>query len=185
MMNPFASYNGSAKTSHSGGAGASHSGSVGVSHSGGAGAEPPTLWLSSGFTLIELMTVICILALLMTASFGSLRKARELAKKAKAEAQLRELVNACSEYFVTYNKLPIENAHDMEVNASLLEPLTSADGNTYGLVFLNFSGTGYYNDPWGSAYRITTSVSGASDNRLKTVQEATIALPRRYEPRGN
>ncbi len=156
-----------------------------ASHRGRAGAVPPTHRTRSGFTLIELMTVICILALLMTASFGSLRKARELAKKAKAETQLRELVNACSEYFVTYNQLPIENARDMEVNASLLEPLTSADGNTYGIVFLNFSGTGNYNDPWGSPYRITTGVSSASADRFTTVQEATIALPRCFEPRGD
>lgn len=140
-----------------------------------------------GFTLIELMTVICILALLMMASFGSLRKARELAKKAKAETQLRELVNAIHEYFITYDELPIENARDMEVNASALEPLTTADGNAHGIVFLNFSGTGYYEDPWGSPYRITTGTSGSSSDRFSTTQEATIALPRRVEfpGRGN
>ena len=140
-----------------------------------------------GFTLVELLTVICILALLMMASLGSLQKARELARKAKAETQLRELVNAWHEYYITYDELPIENANETEVNASVLAPLTDATENKYGIVFLNFTGTGYYNDPWGNPYRITVGASGSSQERFPTTQEATIALPRRVEfpARGN
>lgn len=140
-----------------------------------------------GFTLAELLAVMLIISLLMTASFGSLFRARELAKRAKAEAELREMVNAWGQYYTTYWKWPasVGNGREVDVTANLLAPLTDpANGdNKYGIVFLNFSGTGAYTDPWGGTYRLTfrsprSSGSGSND-RSMTIQEATVALPGR------
>ena len=140
--------------------------------------------LRAGFTLVELLAVISIIALLTAASLGSLFRARAFAKRAKAEAELRELVNAWGQYYTTYWEWPssLNGAREVEVTSSLLEPLTDpANGdNKYGIVFLNYSGTGTYKDPWGSAYRLTFSGRDSSGgNRHTIVQEATVALPER------
>lgn len=144
----------------------------------------------AGFTLPELLAVVCIIALLMTASFGALARARKMAKETKAEVQLRELVNAWTQYYTTYEEWPsnMEGARDVDATAVLLAPLTDAKhaDNPYGIVFLNYSGTGSYRDPWGQIYRLSTSSGsgGSSSGRDKgiTTLETTVALPRRYVP---
>ena len=78
----------------------------------------------SAFTLPELLTVIAIVALLMTASVGSLNRARFFAKRTKAEVQLRELVNAWKQYYTTYGAWPqsIRPGRYNPVTAELLLP---------------------------------------------------------------
>lgn len=138
----------------------------------------------AGFTLAELLAVMLIISLLMTASFGSLFRARELAKRAKAEAELRELVNAWGQYYTTYWEWPasVGNGREVDVTANLLAPLVdpSNGDNKYGIVFLNFSGTGAYKDPWGGTYKLTFGGPGSSGGRQRRIiQEATLALPER------
>lgn len=135
----------------------------------------------SGFSLPELLVVIAIIGLLMTASFGSMARAREQAKRTKAEAQLRELVNAWQQYYTTYGKWPWTGERD--TTAATLDPIVNPDSpnNDFGLVFFNFSGTGAFNDPWGTPYRLTFGVPGNGDSeRNLTTFETTVALPRRY-----
>lgn len=146
---------------------------------------------AAGFTLPELLTVIAIIALLMMASFGSLRRARELAKRTKAEAQLRELVNAWEQYFVTYGKWPssLDGQKNVTTTANNLKPITdpSDSNNNLGIVFLNFEPTARdhseFRDPWGKAYRLSFESSrrqSGNDDRSTTAFEATVALPRRF-----
>jgi prepilin-type N-terminal cleavage/methylation domain-containing protein len=138
---------------------------------------------TSGFTLPELLTVIAIIALLMMASFGALSRARELGKRAKSEAQLRELVNAWQQYYVTYGKWPsrLNGQDDVEANATTLAPLTDPDDsdNEYGVVFLNADISGKLLDAWGNAYRLSFESSSSGNDRNKIVFETSVALPRR------
>ena len=138
----------------------------------------------NGFTLPELLTVITIIALLMMASFGALTRARVLAKRAKGEAQLRELVNAWQQYYVTYGQWPssIRPGQVVIANGSTLKPLTDPNdsNNKYGVVFFNFDGTGAFNDPWGNAYQIAFEASASGSDRNTTAFETSVALPRRY-----
>ena len=139
----------------------------------------------SAFTLPELLTVITILSLLMMASFGSLARARALAKRAKGETQLRELVSAWQQYFTTYEAWPRSLAgQTISASASTLSPLIDPDDsdNEYGIVFYNFSGTGSFDDPWGNPYRLkfgSVRTGGSSQDRSTTAFETTVALPRR------
>lgn len=142
---------------------------------------------NAGFTLPELLAVIAIVASLMMASFGSLQRARHLAKRTKAEAQLRELVNAWEQYFVTYSAWPsnLDGQNGVDTTARNLAPLTSPNdvNNSLGIVFLNFDGTGSFTDPWGKAYKLSFESSrrqSGSDDRSKTAFETTVALPRRF-----
>lgn len=139
---------------------------------------------NAGFTLAELLTVVTIIALLMMASFGALSRARVLAKRTKAEAQLRELVNAWQQYYVTYGQWPssIRPGQTVIANSSTLSPLINPNdsNNKYGVVFFNFDGTGAFNDPWGNAYQLGFEASAAGSDRNTTAFETTVALPRRF-----
>lgn len=138
----------------------------------------------NGFTLPELLTVITIIALLMMASFGTLGRARVLAKRTKAEAQLRELVNAWQQYYVTYSQWPsnIRPGSPIETNSSTLSPLINPNdaNNKFGVVFFNFDGTGKFSDPWGNAYKLTFEASDTDSGRNTTAFETSVALPRRF-----
>lgn len=109
----------------------------------------------AGFTLIEMLTVIVLISILMTAAGLSVRKARQLAKNTKAEAECRELVNAMLEYRATYGGWPNDAKGELEVSYSFLKPLIDGGSNPRGIVFLNLSLTsGDWRDPWGSPYKV-------------------------------
>lgn len=135
----------------------------------------------SGFSLPELLVVVAIIGLLMAASFGSMARAREQAKRTKAEAQLRELINAWQQYYTTYGSWPWNG--ERETTAATLDPIVNPDNNNnkFGVVFFNHSGRGPLNDPWGTPYRLTFGVPNSTDqDRNLTTFETTVALPRRY-----
>ena len=148
-----------------------------------AGAPRPR---NSAFTLPELLTVIAIVALLMTASVGSLNRARFFAKRTKAEVQLRELVNAWKQYYTTYGTWPksISPGRPNPVTAELLGPLSDPDNsdNKDGVVFFNYSGSSDLVDPWNTPYRLSFGEAEAADDRYLTTFEMTVALPRRDLP---
>jgi prepilin-type N-terminal cleavage/methylation domain-containing protein len=136
----------------------------------------------SAFTLPELLTVITISALLMMATFGAISRARVMARRAKCEAQLRQLVSAWEQYYSTYGKWPRRvDGRTVDTTVSNLRPIFDAKDadNEYGVVFLNFTGTEDFKDPWGTPYRLTfDSVrSTGSQDRNKTAFETTVALP--------
>jgi len=59
---------------------------------------------SSAFTLIELLTVITIIAILMAMLFPFVGAIKESARQKKAETDIRVIVNAVQNYFVDYGK---------------------------------------------------------------------------------
>lgn len=138
-----------------------------------------------GFTLPELLTVITIIALLMMASFGALSRARELARRAKGEAQIRQLVSAWQQYYITYGSWPnnLAGQDKVAVSANNMKALIDPnDGNNpYGIVFFNFSDTGDFTDPWGTIYRLKfgANTSSTSGGRSTTYYETSVALPQR------
>lgn len=139
----------------------------------------------AGFTLPELLTVVTIIALLMMASFGALTRARVLAKRTKAEAQLRELINAYEQYYATYGDWPsfIQAGRAVDVDSKILRPLTDPNytsENPRGIVFLNINHTDEFLDPWKGKYKLMFETGTSGGDRNKTAFEATVALPRRF-----
>lgn len=136
----------------------------------------------AGFTLPELLTVITIIALLMMASFGGLTRARALAKRTKAETQLRQMISAWEQYFVLYQEWPsgVDGQTGITVTSNMLEPLTNPDhsDNEHGVVFLNFTGNGPVLDPWGTPFHLSFNSTRQSGNdRNLTSFETSVALP--------
>ena len=134
-----------------------------------------------GFTLIEMLAVIVLIGILMAAAGFSIRKANELSKNTKAEAECRELVNALLEYRNIYQKWPGDASGEQEAGSSILGPLTDPKKNPRGLVFLNLTLTdSTWNDPWGRPYKAYFPDAGKVQ-RPKAI-EACVSFPCKRPP---
>jgi prepilin-type N-terminal cleavage/methylation domain-containing protein len=136
-----------------------------------------------GFTLVELLVVISIIAVLAALAFGATNAAMNKAKKVKAQAMETGIQQAIERYYSDYSKLPSvvsgsssvdttsqtgvklitillgkeESGSTME-NPRQVNYLNIQEGKTKkdgGLVYSKSSGKpeGIY-DPWGNAFQI-------------------------------
>lgn len=138
--------------------------------------------LRRGFTLVEMLTVIVLIGILMTAAGLAVRKANELSRNTKAEAECRELVNAMLEYRETFHEWPVENpGAEEEATARLLKPLIDPSGNSRGLVFMNLTlSDSTWNDPWGKPYRVY--FPNPKDVQRPKAIEACVSFPFKRPP---
>lgn len=141
------------------------------------------------------MMVIALAATLMAMLTSSLLQARNQGRRAKAEAQLREMVNAFIQYYNTYGEWPPNvSATEAPISEELLQPLLDpAHGaNTLGIVFLNktfhevertrsqrLHGGIYYLDPWNQPYQMAfgTVESAGEGAENRTVQTTSVWFP--------
>ncbi|MBM4149516.1 MAG: type II secretion system protein [Lentisphaerae bacterium] len=145
----------------------------------------------AAFTLIELLTVIAIIAILVTILWAAVRKAINDAKEKFAAAEMREIVNASIAYLQQYEKLPVPEEH--HGGDDQLRPYSGASAtpvyqilagdNPLEKVFLDRQVTGPLLDPWGTSYILwfdlnysgdTTYVNTPSDNN--TVSGARVVV---------
>jgi len=61
-----------------------------------------------GFTILELLVVVAIIAMLSAVTLVLLSGAREKSRDATRVAQLRQVENALNLYFTNHNRFPIE-----------------------------------------------------------------------------
>lgn len=105
-----------------------------------------------GFTLVELLIVIAIIALLATLVIVSLRSAQEKARDAKRVADVKQIQSAAELYYSDNNNYPAPNPNTWAQLALDLDTYLS------GLpVDPNNSATSYY------GYYYPTAVGGAPD----------------------
>ena len=69
-------------------------------------SRPPTLRPIVAFTLIELITVIAIIAILMSLLFPVLAMVRENTRRSKAHTVIKSIVHSCKSYASDYGKYP-------------------------------------------------------------------------------
>lgn len=116
--------------------------------------------LSKGFTLIELMIVLAIIAILVSVAYPSYQEQVREARRADAKATLVELAQFMERNFTEANRYDQDAA-----GAATTLPFTQApkDGNTkyYDLALSNLSATGF---------TLTATPKGAqtSDTKCKT-----------------
>jgi len=70
-------------------------------------SHPQSRSTSAGFTLVELLTVIAIIAILMGLLFPAINIARNQARKAQARSDCSQISGAVKAYYTEYGKYPL------------------------------------------------------------------------------
>jgi len=121
---------------------------------------------SAGFTLVELMTVVAIIGIMVSALTVSMASARKRARIVKAQAEVREIVSAVQAYeqahFDDSDSLPF-TGNDIEATRGNLAKLVG--DNSEKVVYLNARFlNGIMVDPWDKPYRIRVIEQSDSDS---------------------
>ncbi len=128
--------------------------------------------MKKGFTLVELLVVVGMIALLTGAVGNSVNDARKRARVAKAHAEVKEMTNAILAY-ENYAKSAGEDMPTMEQEEAARSKLAfilgetslpGMDGNVPVLFNGNVGSDGKIRDPWGRPYRVTIREGNASLN---------------------
>ena len=130
--------------------------------------------MKEAFTLMEMMVVIGMLGVLMGVTFTGISQARKRARVAKANAEVRELVNALLAYEAAEQELPV-TPNPVDATETALADLL---GNSGGPVYLNVPVKGAFLDPWGKPYRFRIGLEQESGEEEKF--SATVTFPNRH-----
>lgn len=137
----------------------------------------------SGFTLVEMLTVVGMLGILMGTTATGISRARVQARIAKANTEVRQLIGAWLAYEAAYDgwpaNLPAGGVEIEATQANLKELLGEGENK---VVFLNAQlVNGAFRDPWGVPYKIRFSERPV--NPLKDQFSAAISFPNRGRPK--
>jgi len=136
---------------------------------------------SNAFTLIEMLVVMGILGILMGVAFSGIGQARNRARIARANLELRQLVSAWLAYEAAYDDWPVKVQGD-EVDTTegnIQELLGKNDEET---VYLNAQlMNGAFRDPWGTPYRFRL-LGESGQNAVTEDFAATVTFPNRHRP---
>lgn len=137
---------------------------------------------NSGFSLIELLTVVAIIGILAGMTMVAVGAAKRRAHIAKAQGEVRELMRAWRGYYLTFNEWPsdLRNTTNALMDAGNLRYLLGV--NDQNLHFLDAgpqAATKGMLDPWGEYYMVDFSQTQIPG---EDVYEACVAFPlqRRY-----
>lgn len=154
---------------------------------------------SHGFTLVELLVVIVIVASLAALSIGGALHALATAKKTTAAAAARAVESAVNSFFTEYGSMPDDGTAtadttvktDAAEGKKLLEILLGMEStvNTRSIKFLNvqegkskMNGLIYTSDgknvdglydPWGGPYNVRLDIDGDEKIQAQTAADAS------------
>lgn len=123
---------------------------------------------TKGFTLVELLVVIGLLAMLMAAMTVSISGAQKRAQIAKAESEVKVIEQAILAYEQYDSKHELPTMTEQEASESTLKDLigngkaAKSGGQIPALLMAQLSEDGVMKDPWQTPYRITVKKGSAS-----------------------
>jgi prepilin-type N-terminal cleavage/methylation domain-containing protein len=131
------------------------------------------------FTLIELLTVIAVIAILAGLLLPAVQKAKEKAKRTRAHSEIKALEVAIKQYESTYGYLPktAAEATDAVVTSyTTLLTILGDGGNARGIIFLQLKEGDTFNDPWNNAYQVAMDFGydGEVDNTVIAVSTTDV-----------
>ena len=142
-----------------------------------------------GFTLIELMVVMAMIAVIAAAFVTSVEKARTRAYIGRATMEAKEMTNAIlgyEQYAPDRSLASVASGSwkdcDEGSMAMILGGAQSASGGRVPVLYNGHVRTGYLRDPWGTPYRYriekTETLEGGGGSDTKAVSySAAAALP--------
>jgi len=109
----------------------------------------------TGFTLIEMLSVMAIIGLLAGILLTAVQSARQQAKKVKARHDVEQIATAWLAYLQEYRRFPSVSIQSMGSNAVGILSGRSNPNNARGVVFLELGANATnYPDPWGKEYAV-------------------------------
>lgn len=121
--------------------------------------------IERGFTLIELLVVIAIILLLAGMLLPAFQYAREVARKTKAKAEVKQLEVAFKALQSDYRGWSTIGASvsGRDVDSGVVQFLRG--GNSRGVVYMEFDATstnaaGAFIDPWNNVYQVALASAG-------------------------
>ena len=139
-----------------------------------------------GFTLIELMVVMAMIAVIAAAFVTSVAKARQRAFISRATAEVREMTNAILAYEqYAENRSLASVARGAWTDCSegemgmILGNKTGDNGERIPVLYNAHVRAGYLRDPWGKPYQFlienTGALAGGGDDEAKGTSYSTAA----------
>ncbi|MBR1921055.1 MAG: prepilin-type N-terminal cleavage/methylation domain-containing protein [Kiritimatiellae bacterium] len=114
-----------------------------------------------GFTLVELMVVVAMIAILMSAVGASVGQTRERARIERARSEVKTISQAILawENYSRGGKNELDEMADEEASSSSLKFIlgqgeTASSGDIPALFLAALSAGGKMRDPWGTPYRV-------------------------------
>ena len=143
-----------------------------------------------GFTLIELLAVIAIIGILAGMIGSASYAARQSSYRAQAEAEAREIANACRTYWMASGSWQGGSSWPggsgpISKGGTIYKAFTGV--NPSKTVFLEFDEQrfegdgGDYLDPWGNPYEVTFDKEHVVTRTQKFSSSVTFPMRYRYE----
>ena len=119
--------------------------------------------IRSGFTLLEIMLVIVVIAILMSMLGAAAYTARQRAWASTATAETQQIAAAFKTYYLANHRWPKAWASGKtwtDLDENNLAPLLGTEDGDGGRVFLDLPANrlenGKFLDPWGHPYQVQT-----------------------------
>lgn len=149
-----------------------------------------TIRRRSGFTLVELLTVVAIIATLIGLVGAAAFSARQRAYTATAQAEAQQLATALRSWWIANRTWPEgfnADGHEHEVTRGMLKPLMGMDGKSH-VAYINVPPDRFettdndddgakFLDPWGVPYTVKLDEPESVAAEDATVYEGTASFP--------
>lgn len=136
---------------------------------------------SAGFTLVEMLVVICVITVLIGLTASATFSARQKAYTATAHQECEQIAAAFKAYWLAKGKWPIaaENWKDLDKN-NMTKILGGDDDKIVYLALDDnqFETDGTYVDPWGNPYQI--KIDPKRDIVIEDTFTAVVSFPNQF-----